>query len=67
MPNPKTEHSRRTRAAAAAQWVKHQVDGGAYRLSALLPAATADKLKAMADRDKASIRAMVIRLIDDAE
>lgn len=65
MPNSNSPKTRKARAENAARWIKKQEKEGAYRLSVLLPAETAEKLSALKDaRGKKSIRETVIELID---
>lgn len=49
MPNSQTPSSKASRARNAARWVKEQQAQGAYRLSVLLPPASAAQLQALAD------------------
>lgn len=65
MPNSQTPANKAARAKNAARWIKEQEAQGAYRLSVLLPPASAAQLQALA-AIHGSNRAAIIAALDAA-
>lgn len=66
MANSPSPGSKASRARNAARWVKAQQDQGAYRLSVLLPPASAQQLQALA-AIHGSRRAAIIAALEAAQ